>query len=255
MIFDLHQTVVIDQRLRFRSQCSHPAQHTSLITYISTVLLHDPNDYFQGGETNALRNGIVKAELAPLPVPCHRCNLHSMQTSLVITIIGPDRPGLVQSISKIVTENEGNWLQSRMAHLAGQFAGILQIEVAEEKSTDLKQALAKLEQDGLSISVATGQNSESPDPANSGPVLQLEVVGQDQPGIVRQISAVISAHGGNVEELNTKLTSAPWSGETLFQANALLRMPDDKSLDDFRSDLEAITQDLMVDLSLVQQVN
>ncbi len=177
-----------------------------------------------------------------------------MQTSLVVTIIGPDRPGLVESISQTVTENGGNWLQSQMAHLAGQFAGILQIEVSREKSSGLTLALEALEQDGLSVSVATGQNTKTKAPAASGPLLHLEVVGQDQPGIVRQISAVISAHAGNVEELNTKLTSAPWSGETLFQANAILRMPNEKSLDDFRADLEAITQDLMVDLSLVQQV-
>jgi len=178
-----------------------------------------------------------------------------MQTSLVVTIIGPDRPGLVQSISNIVTENGGNWLQSRMAHLAGQFAGILQIEVSAEEAETLKGALNSLEKDGLSVSVVTGRTSEPADPAASGPVLHLEVVGQDQPGIVHQISATISAHGGNVEELNTELTSAPWSGETLFQAKVILRMPNDKSLDDFRNDLEAITHDLMVDLSLVQQVN
>lgn len=209
----------------------------------------------QGCETKALCNGIVKPALARLPLPCHHCNLDSMQTSLVVTIIGPDRSGLVESISKTVTQNGGNWLQSRMAHLAGQFAGILQIEVSEEKSDHLKQKLTELEQDGLSVSVVSCQSPKSSDTADNGPVLQLEVVGQDQPGIVRQISAVISSHSGNVEELNTKLTSAPWSGETLFQANAIVRMPEGKSLDDFRSDLEAITQDLMVDLSLVQQVN
>lgn len=177
-----------------------------------------------------------------------------MQTTLVVTIIGSDRPGLVESISNTVTENGGNWLQSQMAHLAGQFAGILQIEVASTKTAELSDALKSLEQNGLSISLVTAQNSNNKAPATEGPVLHLEAVGQDQPGIVRQISAVIAAHSGNVEELNTKLSSAPWSGETLFHANAILRMPDEQSLDDFRSDLEAITQDLMVDLSLVQQV-
>jgi len=177
-----------------------------------------------------------------------------MQTTLVVTIIGPDRPGLVESISNTVTENAGNWLQSQMAHLAGQFAGILQIEVSSAKADDLSSALKSLEQNGLTISLVTAHNANNNSPAAAGPVLHLEVVGQDQPGIVRQISAVIAAHSGNVEELNTKLSSAPWSGETLFQANAILRMPNESSLDKFRSDLEAITQDLMVDLSLVQQV-
>ncbi len=142
-----------------------------------------------------------------------------------------------------------------MAHLAGQFAGILLIEIPSAQADQLTHALDALAKDGLTISVVAGNHPQSAaSPSSSSCVLQLEVVGQDQPGIVRQISAVIAAHSGNVEELNTKLSSAPWSGETLFQANALLRMPDEQSLDDFRSDLEAITQDLMVDLSLVQQV-
>lgn len=178
-----------------------------------------------------------------------------MQISLVATIIGPDRPGLVESLSKTVSDNGGNWLQSRMAHLAGQFAGILQIEVSAENSDTLKAALANLEGDGLSVLVVAGNAEEEGVPATHRSVLQLEVVGQDQPGIVRRISAVISAHGGNVEELNTQITSAPWSGETLFEAKAIVHMPAGSSLDDFRTDLEAITHDLMVDLSLAQRVS
>ncbi|MCF6311599.1 MAG: hypothetical protein L3J39_04025 [Verrucomicrobiales bacterium] len=177
-----------------------------------------------------------------------------MQSTLIITIIGPDRPGLVETISNTVTQNGGNWLQSQMAHLAGQFAGILQISVATDTAEQLSSALNKLENNGLSVSVATGKKADLEQIDHSGSRLLLEVIGQDQPGIVRKISAVIAAHSGNVEELNTKLTSAPWSGETLFQANAVLHLPEGQCLDDFRSDLEAITQDLMVDLSLVQQV-
>lgn len=177
-----------------------------------------------------------------------------MQTLLVITIIGPDRPGLVETISNTITQNGGNWLQSQMAHLAGQFAGILQISAATDASEQLSLALNSLEQDGLSVSVTTGKKADTTSSDNNGTHLELEVIGQDQPGIVRKISTVIATHSGNVEELNTKLTSAPWSGETLFQANAVLHLPKGQCLDDFRNDLEAITQDLMVDLSLVQQV-
>ena len=53
-------------------------------------------------------------------------------TDLVLTLIGPDRPGLVESLAKRVTAHGGNWVESRMAHLAGQFAGILRVEVPPE---------------------------------------------------------------------------------------------------------------------------
>jgi len=172
-----------------------------------------------------------------------------MQTSLVITVIGPDRPGLVDSLSTAINENGGNWTQSRMAHLAGQFAGILHVQLEAEAADRLRTSLADLTGEDLQITVAVERLPETED---RGLSLNLELVGQDRPGIVKEISHALADRNVNVEELSTECESAPWSGEMLFKAHATLRAPEAIDIDELRGDLEAIAQDLMVEINLVR---
>ncbi|MEK7675333.1 MAG: ACT domain-containing protein [Verrucomicrobiota bacterium] len=170
-----------------------------------------------------------------------------MHVSLVMTIIGQDRPGLVESVASLIADHGGNWLESRMSHLGGQFAGILRVQLPGEQEEALVRALKSLETKGLSIVVI----AEQPKPAaGAEPLTLLEIVGQDRPGIVRQISLALASHGVNVEELDTECHSAPMSGETLFQAQAKLRIPASCNTAELRLDLEKIAADLIVDISI-----
>jgi glycine cleavage system regulatory protein len=169
---------------------------------------------------------------------------------LVLTLIGPDRPGLVESVAKRVADHGGNWLESRMAHLAGQFAGILRIEVPPDQIEALHAALAELESEGLRVAAESGARPEDADRRT----MELELLGQDHPGIVRKVSEVILGHGVNIEELTTDHVSAPMAGGLLFSAKARLRVPVTADADRLREDLEKIADDLMVDLKLVQAV-
>jgi glycine cleavage system regulatory protein len=171
-------------------------------------------------------------------------------TDLVLTLIGPDRPGVVESLAARVTAHGGNWLESRMAHLGGQFAGILRVEVPTEKIPALQESLAELETQGLRVVAQSGAA-----PAAEGvQTLELQAVGQDHPGIVRDISQVLLRHGVNIEELTTDNVSAPMAGGQLFSARARLHVPSGADTDALRQDLEKIADDLMVDLTLVQAV-
>ena len=171
-----------------------------------------------------------------------------MQQRLVMTVIGPDRPGLVDSVASLVAEHGGNWLESRMSRLGGQFAGILRVEVPEEKQQTLAAALESLQTKGLSVVV-------HPDRAEAAPAVQaqhvlLEIVGQDRPGIVREISHTLAEFGVNVEELHTECASAAMSGESLFKARARLSIPDSCNSSEMRRRLEKIAEDLIVDINL-----
>jgi glycine cleavage system regulatory protein len=168
-------------------------------------------------------------------------------TDLVLTLIGPDRPGLVEALAEKVAAHGGNWLESRMAQLAGQFAGILRVEVPPESVAPLQAALGALEAQGLRI-VALGGAAAS---AESVQEVDLEIVGQDHPGIVRDLSLVLARHGVNIEELTTDRSSAPMAGSLLFSARARLRMPTALDAARLKDDLEKIAHDLMVDLKLV----
>ncbi len=170
-----------------------------------------------------------------------------MNVALVMTVIGADRPGLVDSVAELVVTHGGNWLESRMAHLGGQFAGILRVQVPAARETALTQALRGLEAQGLTVVV----HAEAAQPAPASPRLwQLELVGQDRPGIVRQISHALASHRVNVEEFTSECVSAAMSGEVLFKAQATIHVPSDCDLAALRRDLERIAADLIVDLSL-----
>jgi glycine cleavage system regulatory protein len=168
---------------------------------------------------------------------------------LVLTLIGPDRPGLVEAVADPIAAHGGNWLESRMAHLAGQFAGILRVEVPDEKAGALADALRKLETRGLRIAVEI-----SPRPAASAHrrALVVDLVGLDRPGIVREISHVLAERGVNIEELVTDRGPAPMSAELLFRSRARVNVPEGLDASELRERLEKLASDLMVQVSVAE---
>jgi glycine cleavage system regulatory protein len=170
-----------------------------------------------------------------------------MLSTLVMTVIGPDRPGLVELVTANVVDHGGNWLESRMCRLGGQFAGIVRVEVPSEKSDALLDTLSKLEKDGLHISA---RKETAPAEPTRGTVAVLELVGQDRPGILHQISRVLAQHSVNVEELSSDRVNAPMDGSMLFQARVSVLLPASVSISQLRSELEKIATDLMVDVQL-----
>ena len=173
-----------------------------------------------------------------------------MMESLVLTIIGTDRPGLVEKISERVSDHGGNWEESRMSHLAGKFAGILLLTVPAENSNVLIQALQCLENDGLKVVIEKSEKGQSGDTYR---LLKLELIGHDRPGIVKEVSHAIAKHHINMKELITTCTSAPMSGEALFKATARLQCPAEVLVPDLQKELENIAHDLMVEITLVDQ--
>jgi glycine cleavage system regulatory protein len=168
-------------------------------------------------------------------------------TSLVLTVIGPDKPGLVEILSRTITLHNGNWLESGMSRLGGKFAGILIVSVPDDQATALEEALAALQGQGLKV--MTERSDESATETELHPI-QLDLVGHDKPGIVRDITRALALRHINVERLDTELTSGSMSAELLFKAQASLMAPPDLDLDELQQALEAIASDLMVDITL-----
>jgi len=168
-------------------------------------------------------------------------------TSLVLTVIAPDKPGLVEQLSQTIASNQGNWLESSMSRLAGKFAGILIVSVPETQADSLMEALQKLESQGMKVIAERSNEEETPTESNS---ITLELIGHDKPGIVREISQALSRYNINVERLSTELVSGSMSAELLFKADADLTVPTGVDLDDLQQSLEAIANDLMVDITL-----
>ncbi len=168
-----------------------------------------------------------------------------MNHYLALTIIADDRPGIIEKVAEVVTTHGGNWLESNMSRLAGKFAGILLIDIAEDKQAALLAALETLGDQGIRIS---GEASPAKEPT-SGDHLCLTVVGNDRAGIVGELSALLARLHVNVEELTTSCEDAPMSSEVLFRATAKVSLPTSGlHREQLQNELESLSDDLMVEL-------
>jgi glycine cleavage system regulatory protein len=168
-----------------------------------------------------------------------------MNASVVLTIVCDDRPGIVEALSEVLQNHHGNWAESSMLSLAGKFAGILLASLPSEES--FLQALQGLQSKGMHIVAQRTSQQQSPVAVRE---FTLDLVGQDRPGIVHDISEILARHHVNVQELDTECQSASMSGETLFLAKARLLVPAQTSIGQLRRDLESLANELMVDITL-----
>ena len=169
-----------------------------------------------------------------------------MTATLVLTVLGPDRPGLISAVSGPVEARGGSWQQSQMARLAGEFAGIVLVTVPEDAVADLEADLSKLAADGLRVDV---RRTDAP-AAPAAEHVELHLLGTDRPGIVAEISRTIADHGVGIESLGTDLREAPMAGGVLFEVTASLAVPAGSDLEALRGALEQLADELMVDLTL-----
>lgn len=171
-----------------------------------------------------------------------------MARALVLTVIGEDRPGLVEALAELISQFEGSWDESRMARLAGHFAGVVQIHLPDAQADGLIAALPGLSSRGLTASVVDSDWSLAG--LDRRESIRLELIGQDRPGIVREISSALAALGVSVQDLRTGVESAPMSGERLFRAQAELAPPPELDAERIRAALERLADDMMVELNL-----
>ncbi|MDD7929992.1 glycine cleavage system protein R [Microbacterium thalli] len=167
-------------------------------------------------------------------------------TRLVLTVVGDDRVGLVRTLADTVAAHGGNWERSELAELAGAFAGIVLVEVPDDREAGLVAALERL--DGL-LRITTHQPL-APVPA-TGQALRFTVLGNDRPGIVREVSDAIGVHALSIDALTSRTVEAPMSGGTLFEATMVVRLPVGFDADEVIVDLERLAAEIQVDLTLV----
>lgn len=166
--------------------------------------------------------------------------------TLILSVVGSDRPGLTQALAGAVLSVGGNWLESHLSQLGGLYVGSVLIRLETDSVDALRAALRQVDAEGLDVRIAPAVEAD----AAAGHALALSLVGQDRPGIVHQVTAVIGALGVNIEALNTRVSEEPHSGAPLFHLDARLRLPPALKADSVQLSLEAISSEIMVDISL-----
>ncbi|SHL33529.1 glycine cleavage system protein R [Roseibium suaedae] len=171
-----------------------------------------------------------------------------MPSHLVLTVIAKDRPGLVERLAEAIADAGGNWVESSMARLGGEFAGIVSVDIDEEAIGNLHQKFDVLLKDGIAITLRS--DKARPEPLK-GAAAHLDLISQDHPGILRRITRVLREHGVSIEHLETEVVPGSMSGEMLFKASADLRLPEGLSPAALSEFVQETAADMMADVNLI----
>lgn len=169
-----------------------------------------------------------------------------MTIRIILTVLGSDRPGLTQALADAVLAAGGNWLESQLARMGGKYVGSVLVELADDKLGALEQTVRKVDASGLHVSIVPAGDA----PSALQNALSIELVGQDRPGIVREVTSVLAGLGVNIEEFSSDTENSAWSGGQLFRAKLMLSLPADTTSDQLRAALEAISGEIMVDFTI-----
>jgi glycine cleavage system regulatory protein/folate-dependent phosphoribosylglycinamide formyltransferase PurN len=171
----------------------------------------------------------------------------SANTSLVVSIVGADRHGIVSSLAERAQRFGANWAASRMTRLAGEFAGMVHLEVPRENADALAAALRALESSGLQVVIAKSDGASVP---TSLRAVELELVGADRLGIVSGLTKILAQRGVSIENIHTDIVRSGVSGKQTFKIAAHLLVPAALSVEDLRSELGSLASEMMVDIAL-----
>ncbi|MFT7558706.1 MAG: glycine cleavage system regulatory protein [Flavobacteriales bacterium] len=170
-----------------------------------------------------------------------------MQRFLILSITCDDKPGVVESLASLIEENKGNWLESRLTNLDGKFAGVVRIASSRDNADALKAALLDLSSPSFHIYCDIINKTE---PQVSATCSTFTAVGPDRSGIIKELSQAFSQQGINVEELESRLSSMPYSGEPLFEVNGQISAPGNIDLGELQGRLNVVANDLGIDIEL-----
>ncbi|MDP5054720.1 MAG: amino acid-binding protein [Congregibacter sp.] len=170
-----------------------------------------------------------------------------MTTRVLISFFCDDRPGVIEQLSALISDHEGNWLDSQLSRLGGRFAGVLQAQIPQAQYDPLSDALKQLQSVGITSSLTDAGSAVDVAPASQ----RLTLLGPDRPGIVRELTRALRSAGFNIRSLKTAVETAPMSGEPLFRAEACIELNQDSRLDELEWQLDAMAEAMTLEIDVI----
>jgi len=172
-----------------------------------------------------------------------------MSKHLVITVSGPDRPGIVDRVTQLLVEHEGNVEASRMARLGGEFAVLMMVSIADDQFDDLRGGIRDLREEGFKVTTRETERGYSAKYAGWMPY-ELAIKGADHQGIIHQLAHYLAQNNINIETMDTDVVKAPMSGTPLFKMSAVVLVPPQFNYQTWRQALDAVGDELGVDVTV-----
>ena len=171
------------------------------------------------------------------------------RTSIVLTLTGKDRIGIVEEVTKLLLDLGGNVETSRMARLGGEFAILMLASMPGEQLASLARNIGQLTSQGYKITTSqTAQIYAETHP--EGLLHQVEIHGADHEGIVHGIAHYLSQRNINIESMDTGTTRAPVSGTPLFTMSALVAVPESLRNEDWEGELKQVADHLNMEIKV-----
>lgn len=168
--------------------------------------------------------------------------------ALVISAVGPDRPGIVGELTFHLHELGANILDSRMVNLRGQFALLILLEAPASAVEPLRARLPEVA-GRMDLAVHMAEQG-APAAPRGGLPYKLKTYSMDRPGIVHRISDLLRKHDVNIEELSTRQESGAFMGSALFVLEARVTLPPALPARRLRQELDALCEALNCDVDL-----
>ncbi len=169
-------------------------------------------------------------------------------SQLVITAVGPDRPGIVGEITSHLHQSGANLLDSRMVNLRGQFSLMILLEINDDNAGKLARELPATGRSmGLTLSITP---QTAPAERATGLAYRLKTYSSDQPGIVARLTGLLRSFGINIEELAAWQESAAFAGSLIFLCEIKMTIPPTVAISALRADLSKLCNELNCDVDL-----
>lgn len=170
-----------------------------------------------------------------------------MQTHLILNISSEDTPGVVEAVASAVADHDGNWLESSFSQLAGRFAGLAHIQIDTSQVGVLNSALSALSVKDIEINISKPSSDK---PLIKTKTAHFHALGPDKPGIVREFTQTFSRANINIDKINSRITSMPYSGDPLFEADGSLSIPEKTDIDALEDALSKMADEIGIDFKL-----
>ncbi|GAA5189100.1 glycine cleavage system protein R [Ferrimonas gelatinilytica] len=163
-----------------------------------------------------------------------------MNSQFIISVIGPDLPGILKQLTEVTHDRGGRWINSKICNMDGRFMALIKIDVPKEGQNALQSALQQLNDVEVTI------HPLSPPPKHDAVSAAFRIDADDRPGLINDISQLMASHSINIDQLESHRLGVSDTGQSLFTAKLQVTLPAELDPASLARELEGLHEHIVV---------